>query len=66
MILTYLNDILADGPQAPVSNMNGGSKFDAGIQRWFNSDLLKTQLQSMPPLPTHGGHVMTVDELERN
>ena len=53
----------------PVSTMNSnGGRIDvnAGIQRWFSPDILKTQLPRMPPLPTHGNKVMTVDELERN
>uniref|UniRef100_A0A2C9KJI6 Eukaryotic translation initiation factor 4E transporter n=1 Tax=Biomphalaria glabrata TaxID=6526 RepID=A0A2C9KJI6_BIOGL len=60
--------IKMNGPLQSNFNMNGGGgKGDiGGIQRWFSSDILKTQLPSMPPLPTQGSHVMTVDELERN
>jgi hypothetical protein len=39
---------------------------DGEIFKWFGSDVLKTQLPSMPPLPTHGTKVMTVDEIERS
>lgn len=35
------------------------------IFKWFGPEVLKTQLPSMPPLPTHGTKVMTVDEIER-
>ncbi|KAH9489343.1 hypothetical protein Btru_051681 [Bulinus truncatus] len=57
-----------NGPLPSGFNLNGaGGKGDiGGIQRWFSSDILKTQLPSMPPLPTQGSQVMTVDELERN
>ncbi|XP_059171703.1 uncharacterized protein LOC131952835 isoform X2 [Physella acuta] len=56
-----------NGPMPSSTNINGSGKGDVGgIQRWFGSDILKTQLSSMPPLPTQGSHVMTVDELERN
>ncbi|BFZ18479.1 hypothetical protein BsWGS_21516 [Bradybaena similaris] len=46
----------------------GGNRVDmtTGIQRWFSSDILRTQLPSLPPLPSLGVQVMTVDELERS
>lgn len=59
-----------NGALAMSSAVNGGSgpkvDLNSGIQRWFSPDILKTQLPSMPPLPTKGNQVMTVDELEGN
>lgn len=47
---------------APVSS----APSDGEIFKWFRPEVLKTQLPSMPPLPTHGNKVMTVDEIERS
>lgn len=46
----------------PVSSASNGGE----IFKWFRPEVLKTQLPSMPPLPTHGTKVMTVDEIERS
>ncbi|KAK3781688.1 hypothetical protein RRG08_043596 [Elysia crispata] len=63
-----------NGPMSIGPGVNGGAQqqpqpgkvdLGSGIQRWFSPDILKTQLPSMPPLPTQGNKVMTVDELER-
>lgn len=48
---------------APLNNRHPS---DGEILKWFSPEVLKTQLPSMPPLPTHGTKVMTVDEIERN
>ncbi|WAR03166.1 4ET-like protein [Mya arenaria] len=54
-----------DGPispgQLPVSM---GGKPD-NLMKWFGSDVLKTSLTTMPPLPVQGQRVLTLDEIER-
>ncbi len=35
------------------------------LSKWFGNDLFKQQLPTMPPLPTQGQKVLTVDEIER-
>lgn len=77
-ILTYFVIFLIslDRPHQPSAATHagsgcgggGGNQVDmtTGIQRWFSSDILRTQLPSLPPLPSLGVQVMTVDELERS
>ena len=51
-----------------VAAFNGNNNFkqDANLMKWFGTDMLKTQLPNMPPLPAQGQRVMTVDEIERS
>lgn len=51
-------------PVSATGNNCGPSEGE--ILKWFGPEVLKTQLPSMPPLPTHGTKVMTVDEIERS
>jgi hypothetical protein len=37
---------------------------DTNLTKWFGSDMLKQQLPNMPPLPSQGQRVLTVDEIE--
>ncbi|KAK3609766.1 hypothetical protein CHS0354_022625 [Potamilus streckersoni] len=46
------------------NNLVGGGE-QANLLKWFGSDVLKTQLPNLPPLPHQGQRVMTVDEIER-
>ncbi|XP_048729032.2 eukaryotic translation initiation factor 4E transporter-like isoform X3 [Ostrea edulis] len=51
-----------NGPISPNSNKSN----DPNLLKWFGTDVLKTPLPHMPPLPTQGQRVMTVDEIERH
>ena len=55
-------------PVSMVTAVNGNNNFkqDANLMKWFGTDMLKTQLPNMPPLPAQGQRVMTVDEIERS
>lgn len=55
-------------PVSMVTALNGNNNFkqDANLMKWFGTDMLKTQLPNMPPLPAQGQRVMTVDEIERS
>ena len=44
---------------------SGGGPADTNLTKWFGSDVLKQQLPNMPPLPSQGQRVLTVDEIER-
>ncbi|XP_071093743.1 eukaryotic translation initiation factor 4E transporter-like isoform X2 [Haliotis cracherodii] len=37
---------------------------DPNILKWFSSDVLKNHMPTMPPLPTQGQKVLTLDDLE--
>ena len=54
-------------PAMNATNLNAlfGSGVENNLAKWFNSDLLKQQGPVMPPLPSQGQRVMTVDEIER-
>ncbi|KAL3856403.1 hypothetical protein ACJMK2_011168 [Sinanodonta woodiana] len=43
-----------------------GAGEQANLLKWFGSDVLKSQLPNLPPLPHQGQRVMTVDEIERS
>ncbi|XP_061162294.1 eukaryotic translation initiation factor 4E transporter-like isoform X2 [Saccostrea echinata] len=62
-----MNRTLTPGKQVlngPISpNNNKGN--EPNLLKWFGTDVLKTPLPHMPPLPTQGQRVMTVDEIER-
>ncbi|KAK7087352.1 eukaryotic translation initiation factor 4E transporter-like isoform X2 [Littorina saxatilis] len=68
-IFSQANKPMMNGPYsvgAPVSVAGNNCVPSEGeIFKWFGPEVLKTQLPSMPPLPTHGTKVMTVDEIER-
>ena len=73
VVCTPPSDLL-NGPQSPgVGNVSPqmaaliGSRpgGDANLTKWFGSDVFKQQLPNMPPLPTQGQRVLTVDEIER-
>ncbi|XP_052245299.1 eukaryotic translation initiation factor 4E transporter-like isoform X2 [Dreissena polymorpha] len=60
-----------NGPVSPgqlVSSMaTPASKPEsANLMKWFGSDVLKTSLSTMPPLPVQGQRVLTLDEIERS
>ncbi|XP_076472828.1 uncharacterized protein LOC143302173 isoform X2 [Babylonia areolata] len=69
-IFSQANKPVMNGPFSmgvPVSGVPNNSVPSEGeILKWFGPEVLKTQLPSMPPLPTHGTKVMTVDEIERS
>lgn len=51
--------------------LNGNNKItiastppDPNILKWFSSDVLKNHMPTMPPLPTQGQKVLTLDDLE--
>ncbi|XP_052798817.1 uncharacterized protein LOC128230525 isoform X2 [Mya arenaria] len=58
--LQHKNGPISPG-QLPVSM---GGKPD-NLMKWFGSDVLKTSLTTMPPLPVQGQRVLTLDEIER-
>lgn len=51
-----------NGPISP----NSGKGNEPNLMKWFGTDVLKTSLPHMPPIPTQGQRVMTVDEIERH
>ena len=66
----FVSDMTSAGftPVSVVRALNGNNNFkqDANLMKWFGTDMLKTQLPNMPPLPAQGQRVMTVDEIERS
>lgn len=54
-----MSSMAPDMPRMPM-----GMPMDTSLAKWFGSDMLKQQLD-MPPLPTTGQNVLTVDEIER-
>lgn len=63
-----MNRTLTPGKQVlngPISP-NSGKGNEPNLMKWFGTDVLKTSLPHMPPIPTQGQRVMTVDEIERH
>lgn len=53
-------------PVSMVSVSNSSKPDNINLMKWFNTDVLKTQLPTMPPLPVQGQRVLTLDEIERS
>lgn len=58
----YLLFVVLNGPISP----NNSKANEPNLLKWFGTDVLKTPLPHMPPIPTQGQRVMTVDEIERH
>lgn len=63
---------ISDGPVSPghmavsMATVSAGNKPDSvNLMKWFGTDVLKTSLPTMPPLPVQGQRVLTLDEIER-
>lgn len=63
---------VSDGPLSPghvpvsmVTVSNSNKPDSVNLMKWFGTDMLKTSLPTMPPLPVQGQRVLTLDEIER-
>jgi len=58
-----LNRPVSPNPMAALFGARGAT--GNNLAKWFGNDVLRQQMPNMPPLPTQGQKVMTVDEIER-